>query len=333
MIRLAVVGLGRWGQNIVKTLAHMPQCDLAVVQDPSPQARKEVTSLAPNVATLDEVLAVPVDGVIVATPSSTHFEVARPFIERHSPVFIEKPLTTQLDDALAIWQAAHSSATLVFVGHIHLYNPAYRKMKELAGQGGEIRLLSAESMNNGPYRNDVSALWDWAPHDVAAALDLFGELPESVNAWGVEALRPGKFIDAAWVQLSFSGGRRAIIAVNWWSPVKRKRITVSGVKHTIVFDDTSSRKVMWYEDFGPQVNGDAVMRHEPHTSLPPYDDTPPLQEELGAFIEAIESKQQREEQLLQAIHVIRILTAADLSMKRAGALVPLAEVASVSAPS
>ena len=161
MIRLALIGLGRWGTNIKNTLEAIGGVEVVTFE-------KDASPLTPVVAKKKGIQA-----VIVATPGSTHAEVALPFVKEGLPVFIEKPMTTSLKDALKLQEAAQQSGSNVFVGHLHMYNPAYLAAKELVPHVGDTRYAMFEGMNWGPFREDMSAWWDWAPHDISLALDLF----------------------------------------------------------------------------------------------------------------------------------------------------------------
>jgi predicted dehydrogenase len=149
----------------------------------------------------------------------------------------------------------------VFVGHVHLYSPAYQTAKKLARRAGRIRFLTAEGMNNGPYREDMSALWDWAPHDLAMLLDLLGESPHAVQASGLGILRPRtRLYDAATLRLEFQSGVQFLGIYSWMAPEKRKRFTIHGSLHTIVYDDAAERKVTVWRNLGPIVRGQEVQR-------------------------------------------------------------------------
>ncbi len=303
-LTLALIGAGRWGKNIQRTLASIPACNLLYVET---RAWKYLTTIAD------------LDGVLIATPGSTHAEVALPFIERGIPTFIEKPLTTSLRDALALQRAAEKSRTRVFVGHVHLYNPAFLKAKALARRAGRIRVLFAEGMNNGPYRDDMSALWDWAPHDLAMALDLLGRSPIAVQAAGFAALRPQTTLhDVVTVHLRFREGMELFGTYSWLAPEKRKRFTIVGTKDTIVFDDTAEQKVTVYRGLGPTVDGAHVHRSAPEVFRPPYSPTPSLTAELHAFLSMVRTGQKPRSDLQQSIDVVRILDASEKSIAHSG---------------
>lgn len=276
-MKLALIGVGRWGTNIKKTLEELGvEVVVYDITPPRPSANLK--------------------GVIVATPASTHATIALPFIKQGLPVFIEKPMATRLGDAQKIARAAKKSGAPLMVGHVHLYNPAYVKAKELAKKAGKIRYVAFEGMNWGPFRDDVSAMWDWAPHDIALAMDLFGSVPKSVQAWGTR--------DWATLKLEFPAGLSALIQVTWLSPEKRKKMTMVGENYSVVFDDTAEKKV-------------AVLRDR-KASYPTYGKNMPLAAEMKAFLAMIRTGKQPITDVQQGLDVVRILNAAERSMKLAG---------------
>lgn len=274
MLTIALIGVGQWGTNILYTL-------------------KEIKGVSVVIDFDDDV-----DGIIVATPGSTHAEVAMPYVKAGVPTFIEKPMTTSLKDAQQIKQAAKN---IVMVGHVHLYNPAFLKAKELAGKIGKIRMMCFEGMNDGPIRDDMSVLWDWGPHGVSMMVDLLGRDLKQVQAWGYAGIRPGSEIhDAAEARLVFSDNVEGRIAVSWLAPEKRVRLTVVGSKGSIIWDDAADHKVALYRD--------GKLTH------PRYGKQQPLRLELEAFIEAIKTKKQPLTDVNNGLEVVKILSAAEKSI-------------------
>ncbi len=311
MTRIALLGRGRWGANIQRTLAGMPGIEVRV-SDP-----RESLSLP----SLDGM-----DAAIIATPGTTHADAALPFLLRGIPTFIEKPFTTSLADARRLSRIAQKKKTIVMIGHIHLYNPAYRVVKSLVRTIGPIQYIHGEGMSNGPYRDDMSVLWDWAPHDLSMMLDLVGTMPRSVQAWGLLLLRPRTHLhDTVLLRLSFPGNISATVHVSWLSPEKRRKLTIVGTKSSIVLDDRAERKVTLYKDMGPTVQSSArgrtaptVIPHEPRISYPPYAPDPPLTVELTAFLKAVKTKRQPTTDIRQGLQVVQILDAAERSIARGG---------------
>lgn len=310
-LQLGVIGLGRWGKNIVATLEQIEGCEIKAVCDFSAKALEDFSARYTATTDPEELLKFNLDAVLIATPGSTHFSVARLFLERGIPVFIEKPMTTRTDEAEQLVQLAQDKKAIIFVGHVHLYNPAFAKAKLLLQQSGKLRFLFFEGMNNGPYRDDMSALWDWAAHDVSMALDLTGQKPIEMATWGIETLRPGKNLqDFASLKLIFPDNIQMVSVVSWMMPEKRKKLTIIAEKSTIVFNDTADKKLTLYENFGPQINGGRVIRQEPVISYPEYDSVPPLKFELEAFVESIKTKKQPVSNGKFGLEVVKILATA-----------------------
>lgn len=308
-LTLALIGAGRWGSNIRRTLADIPGCTLKYIETRNWRRLLRLPDL---------------DGILVATPASTHAEIALPFIERGIPTFIEKPLTGTLPDAYRLKRAARRGKSLVFVGHVHLYNPAYEAVRKLLPRLGGIRFLVSEGMNNGPFRTDMSALWDWAPHDLALALDLLHEQPVSVVASAAAVLRPRtNLYDVATLHVRFTGDVSLFGMYSWLAPEKRKRLTIVGARSTIAFDDAARHKVSFYEHLGPAVHRGTVVRQEPHVTRPSYGATPSLTAELSAFLTMIRTKRPPQSPLSQGIQTVEILAAADRSISAGGRTVPL----------
>src|SRR5687768_11953729 len=148
-------------------------------------------------------------------------------------------MTTSLVDARRIEKAAKKSGSRVFVGHVHLYNPAYLKLKKMVPKIGDVKLIHFEGMAPGPVRDDMSVLWDWGPHGVSLMLDLLGATPRQVQTFGQKILKPrGKLHDAVQARLVFPRGIEATLSLSWIHPEKRVKLTVIGTGGSLVFDDT-----------------------------------------------------------------------------------------------
>lgn len=293
---LALIGRGRWGSNIQRTLASIPDVILAasVSHDWRPLLKRR-----------------DLDGVLIATPASTHAAIAAHFLRRGIPLFIEKPLTSSLRDARVLQRAAQRHRTPVMVGHVHLYNPAYQAAKRGLRHAGRIRWIFGEGMNQGPIRDDISCLWDWAPHDLSMTLDLLGEEPVAVQATGAALLRSRtRLYDIATLSLRFPSGVRFIGIYSWLAPTKRKRLTIMGDRRSIILDDTAKRKV-------------TVITPERPPVFPRYAAAPPLTAELQAFVRMLRTHARPVSNLAQGVAVVRILDAAEKSIRADGKSVAL----------
>jgi len=172
-LRLGIVGLGRWGRNFVRTIDALDGVSLAAVASRNPDAK---ALLAPSCAVMTEwreLLTIPkLDGIVVATPPESHAEILIAAVEAGLPVLIEKPLAASRTAGHAIEAALRQRAAIVVVDHTHLFAPGFRMLRHEAAGMGRLRRICASAGNHGPYRADVSVLWDWAPHDIAMALTL-----------------------------------------------------------------------------------------------------------------------------------------------------------------
>ncbi|OBH97905.1 Gfo/Idh/MocA family protein [Mycobacterium sp. E2733] len=242
------------------------------------------------------------DGVLIATPSATHAEVAIPFIDAAIPTFIEKPMATKVDDAVRIREAALSSGAPVVVGHVHLHNPAFQAAKNLLSQVEPVQAVFWEGMNQYP-RKDSSVSWDWLPHGLSMAQALLDANPCSVQARGVGEISGFQAAIARFV----IAGVPLIASVSWMSPLKRHRMTILGEENSLTFDDTAQRKLSL------SISG--------YTSFPTYGGEPPLTRELRSFIDVLRAGKPDTTRLKDEVAIVRAIAATEESARNAGQLV------------
>lgn len=285
-LRLGLVGRGRWGQSIERTLASFP--DVSVV----------------NIARADKRPA-SLDGVLIATPSATHAEVALPYIEAGIATFIEKPMATSVWDAERIRDAAVRSGAPVFVGHIYLYHPAFLAALALLPTLGSVRSLICEGANDRP-RADSSVLWDWLPHDLSMARAIFGCNADRARAWKLL----GDFrAEVAASEFRF-GDAGVVSMMSWHSPVRTRRVTVVCEKAVLIFNDKADPQLV------VRGNKGAVM-------YPAFPSEPPLTCEIGAFLQMVRSKKMDPAHLEVGAAIVRGIAAAERSINLDGQLVKI----------
>lgn len=279
MLTIGLIGHGRWGSNILRTLETFPDVAVSVIERGAPPAE--------------------FDGVCIATPSATHADIAIPYIIKGIPTFIEKPLATSKEDARAIREASDAQATFVQVGHIHTHNPAFLETCRLASGIGTLRMASFEHLYALP-RTDSSVFWDCLPHSLSMALTLFKKEPESVKAWSLTRTAAG-LTETGVAAFSFDG-IPVVSEMSWQSPVKRTSLTLIGTEGTIFLDDgATERKIALHR-------GESV-------TYPPYDATPPLTRELAGFIEAIRNREHAHPSLAMGSAIVRMIEAAEESAR------------------
>lgn len=300
MITLALVGKGRWGKNYINTINNLSTCEL-------PDKFIKTSNYKDLFASRN------INGVIIASPSSTHFKIAKEFLEKSFNVLLEKPMATSYDDALELSRIAKKYKNIFMVGHIYLYNPAFLKVKKLIKSIGRIKHISTEGMNNGPVRSDVSALWDWGPHDISMLIDLLGNLPQEVSAHGVSSLRPNtKFYDMCDLKLKFANDIYCSVNIGWLSPIKKRNMTIVGNRGTIVFDDTIENKI--------------VIRNleTKEANYPPFPKDPPLTVEILNFVKQIQNKNNlNHSNLKMGLDVVKVLDACEKSIKLNGKIIKI----------
>ncbi|MBI2474668.1 MAG: Gfo/Idh/MocA family oxidoreductase [Candidatus Taylorbacteria bacterium] len=319
MITLAIIGVGNWGKNILSTLATLPHVKVGYLCDPNRSLSATLTN-AKIVGHWKELLESGLDGVVIATPPSTHASIAIPFIKKGVAVFVEKPMTEGLSDAKKLFEASKKAKAPVMVGHIHLFNPAYIALKKIVRELGGIRLIRTSAGNYGPFRDDFSALWDWAPHDVALVLDLLEAMPKTVSAWGDCIYRSKTDLyETAQLRMTFSNGVAATIRVSSLDPIKNREVTVLAGQGLVRFDDIADKKVALYKNFAPDFRKKGNLNpREAEIIYPRVSPEKPLEEELRVFIDAIHNKTEPVSNAELGYKVVRILDAADRSIAQKG---------------
>lgn len=208
-LKVAVIGAGAWGRNHVRTLASLPDADLAAVCDINPARREDVRRQYPGVLVTDELDRAlgGVEAVVIATPAGTHSTLALQAIDRGLSVLVEKPFALSTADAEAMAERAQARGVPLLVGHLLLFHPAIERLKAMTAEGGlgTIYYLYSQRVNLGQVRPDENALWSFGPHDVSVAIHLLGQPPARVAAQGMSYLQPG-IEDVVFLTMEFESG-------------------------------------------------------------------------------------------------------------------------------
>ncbi len=253
-IRIGVVGLGYWGPNLARNFNGL--ADLAYVCDHNPEllaaeaARYPTATATPRFDDLleDDTL----DAIVIATPVPTHADLARRALEAGKHVFVEKPLAVSAAEAESVATLAEERGLVLMPGHLLLYHPGIRALKELVASGelGRLLVVYGNRQNLGKIRRDENVLWSLGAHDLSVIIDLVGEEPEEVWARGESFLTKG-VEDVVFCYLRFPSGVVAHMHLSWLDPHKMRKLTVVGDSKMAVFDDMEpDRKVTVY-DKGP----------------------------------------------------------------------------------
>ncbi len=315
--RVAVVGCGYWGINLVRNF-HVTEA-LAAVCEAAPARASELSAQfsVPNLS-FEEVLASPdIHAVVLATPAETHAALALRAIDAGKHVFVEKPLALAEEDALKVRKAAAARGRVVMVGHLLQYHPAFLRLKQLVVEGrlGRLRYIYSNRLNLGKFRRTENVFWSFAPHDISMILALAGEPPESVQAVGHSYLYNG-IADVTTTHLKFANGINGHIHVSWLHPYKEQKLVVVGEAGMAVFDDGEAwnhklvlypHRVAWRDGAAEPNKADAT----PIEVLP----AEPLRLECLHFLECIREGRQPRTDVNEGIGVLSVLEGAQRSMK------------------
>ncbi|MDJ0976696.1 MAG: Gfo/Idh/MocA family oxidoreductase [Planctomycetota bacterium] len=318
VIRMAVAGAGDWGRNHVRALASLSGVSLDWVIDPSEARREDAKRLAPGarvVADADEAFADPkLDAVVIASPGSTHGEVARQAIRAKKHLLVEKPLATTSAVARDLVRRADRAGVLLGVGHLLLFHPAVRSLKRAVDKGrlGPIRYIHCQRTNLGRIRHDEGALLSLAPHDLSVMVHLLGAWPIGVSARGAVVAQP-ELEDVVFLVLRFPDGQLGHVHLSWLDPLKVRCVSVVGERAMAVFDDMApDDKLKLIRPRGPKPGADRVI------SRLPCSPREPLKEELRAFVKSVRTGAPFLPTGQDGANVVRILEAAERSMAEAG---------------
>ncbi len=324
---VALLGYGYWGKNLARNLHEMGV--LKLVCDPSGEARKRFQGQISSVGveeSNEHVLTNPsIRAIVLATPAETHFQLATDALKNGKDVFVEKPLALKASEGAELCELAKKNGRILMVGHLLEYHPAVEAMKSLISEGelGGINYIYSNRLNFGKIRTEENALWSFAPHDVAVILRLAGRLPESVQCSGGEFLSTG-LADVTLSSLSFSSNLKAHIFVSWLNPFKEQKLVVTGAERMVVFDDTSSEKLLLYDqrvDFEKDL---PVLKKGGANSIP-LPDVEPLRAECEHFVSCIKQRKKPLTDGESGLRVLQVLEACQESLENDGQRVFLNE--------
>lgn len=336
MVKVAVIGCGRWGGNYVRLFEELPGARVVLVYDKDEAGVKKLLQRFPGIKaakSLAEVTASDCEAVIVATPAATHCEVTKKCLEAGKHVLVEKPIATTAGDAEQMISLAESKKRILMVGHTFLFNPGVKALKNYVRDPsfGDIYYLHATRTNMGPIRTDVNAAWDLAPHDVSIFNYLLDKSPQWVSATGAHLFDNGR-ADLAFMTLGYPGNVIANIHVSWADPYKVREVVAVGSRRRIVFDDLDGLERLKIFDKGVTRDESAdsfgefrLLMRDGDILSPRVENSEPLKEQCLHFLECIEKGAKPVSNGYTGLDVIRAMIAADESMRRCGAPVEIAE--------
>lgn len=328
-LRVAVIGAGYWGPNLIRNLNEAPGADPVAVADLSPERLEAVHKRFPAVRiTTDHasLFADPaIDAVCIATPVNTHRSLVEQALAAGKHVFVEKPLAATSADAEAMVRAAEKAGRTLMVGHTFVYNPAVVTVRGLIERGelGRINYVDSQRVNLGLHQFDINVLWDLGPHDVSITLYWLDEEPEWVQCVGACYVQPD-IEDVVFLTMGFPSGALAHAHLSWLAPSKLRTMTVVGTKQMAVYDDVQPQERVKVYDFGVESLDHEELRrsyragdiHSPRVPI-----TEALQLEMRHFIECAQTGKRPRSDGEAGLRVVRVLEAGMRSLRTGGARV------------
>ncbi len=256
-IKVAVIGCGYWGPNLIRNFSACPRTDLVAVCDADRDRLETVCAPYGEVALADSVeqlLQLDLDAVAIATPVSTHFPLASKCLEAGLNVLIEKPLTGSAETAAALVELAEQQNRLLMVDHTYLFGNPVRKIKSLIDNDelGELFYADGIRINLGLFQRDINVIWDLAPHDLSIMDHILGKPARSISSWGC-AHAEAMIEDVAYINVDFNDHLMANFHVNWLSPVKVRQMIFAGKRKSLVFNELNSTEPVKVYDRGIDV--------------------------------------------------------------------------------
>jgi len=328
--RVAIVGCGYWGHNLIRNFLELREVEVKTVCDFDLSALARMKRRYPALelsSNYEEILSDSrIDGVIIATPLSTHYPFARKALQKGKHVLVEKPLATSSTQALDLIELAERHGKVLMVDHTFLYTGAVQQIKSLidSGEIGELLYFDSVRISLGLVQSDINVLWDLGPHDLSILSYLCDRNPVSISATGMKHLGC-PFENIAYVTVCFEGNLIAHLHLNWLAPVKVRTTLVGGSKKMIVYNDMESSEKVKVYDKGIRMNHDPEHRERMLTGYrngdmfaPKLDTGEALRLMARDFVDSIVERRAPVSDGGSGYRVVRLLEMAQLSMAQNG---------------
>jgi len=333
MVNFGVIGYGYWGPNVVRNLTNLEGSQVLAIAEKSVTARKRAQKTYPGMKVTPDasevISSAEVDAVAVVTPVWTHYELAKAALEHGKHVFVEKPFTSNTEQAEELIDLAGRKNLKIMVDHTFLFTGAVKKIQQLLQEGtlGKLYYYDSTRVNLGLFQHDVNVIWDLAPHDLSIMDYLIKESPEAIVATGQTHLNG--YEDVAFLTLYFPDKIIAHINVNWLSPVKIRTTLIGGEKKMLVWNDLEADEKIKIYDKGVNIANrqglyDLLVSYRSGDMwAPQIEQGEALRLELAYFIECISNDERPFNDGIAGLRVVKMLQAANESLSRRGALVYL----------
>jgi len=326
MLRIGLIGAGYWGPNLARVLNQTRRCEFVACCDVHPRNLEKITvqySTVRGFSSVAEMIDSDVDAVVIATPISTHFELARQALNAGKHVMVEKPLAHNSQRAEELADLADRKGLTLMTGHTFIYSPPVNKVKDLIDSGalGDLYYISLSRVNLGLYQKDVDVIWDLAVHDISILLYWLNEMPVRAEAFGRACIQGNKN-DVAFLWLQFGSGVIASVEISWLSPQKLRRSIIAGSKRMVVYDDIEPTEKVRIYDCGvvvrePESFGEFQLTYRTGDMVVPnLSNVEPLVSEIDHFIDCVETGALPKTNGAFGTNVVRVLESSLRSLRK-----------------
>lgn len=336
-MNIAIIGYGYWGPNLLRNFSERDDCEVKLVCDLRQERLNAVRKSYPSICAVnapdDALNDKTIDAVCIATPAYTHYELARKALKNGKHVMIEKPMTSKTSEAEKLVNLAVQKKKLLMVDHTFLYTGAVIAIKQIVENGsiGKIKYFDSTRINLGLFQPDINVIWDLAPHDISILNHLVKEQPASVNATGISHTHTG-LENMAFLTLNYQSNLIGHFNCSWTAPVKIRKILIGGSKKMILFDDVEpTEKVKVYDTtYNIQPRTDESKREllvdyrVGDIYIPKLGKREALAGVVEDFVKAISKNTKPLSDMHDGAKVVRILEAADKSIKSNGKEIKIA---------
>jgi len=332
-MNIGIIGLGYWGPNLVRNFLTQPEVKKVYGCDVKPERLKFIKDRFPSVELITdyrEIVKGDAEAVAIATPVDLHYKFAKELLENGKHIWVEKPFTATVEEAEDLIETADRNNLKIYVDHTFIYTGAVKKMKELvqSGELGDIMYFDSVRINLGLFQHDVNVIWDLAPHDLSIMSYLLSDKKvEAVAAHGIANYYNHENI--AHISVYFSGNSFAHFHVNWTSPVKIRKMILGGKKKMLVFDDMENFEKIKVYDSGVEMKTtesihEALVQYRIGDMYSPkVVATEALSLGAKEFLSSIKENRQPLTSGRDGLEVVKILKAAEESIKNRGKLVDI----------
>lgn len=329
MVNVGIIGYGYWGPNLVRNFFVAKDCCVKAVADSRLDRLQQLGKVYPSIEGVkdaEEIIYNPnIDAIVIATPVSTHFNLARKALAEGKHVLLEKPMTSSVEEAELLVNLAEQKGVLLMVDHTFLYTGAVQKMKELVDSHelGNIKYLDSTRINLGLFQSDINVLWDLAPHDISILNYIVKERPYSVNATGITHTN-NNIENIAYLTVNYTSGFIAHFNCSWTSPVKVRMMLIGGDQKMILYNDLEPTEKVKIYDTGYSYSNDEeknrvlVDYRTGDIHVPKLETSEALLGMANDFVLCVKEKKQPKSSCHLGLDVVRILEASNKSIKNGG---------------